>query len=150
MNGTPVRKARYAELQATSNFSFLEGGSHPHELIARAAELGLDAIAVTDRNSLAGIVRAYLAARELRSSSPKGGSAAEELDIKLIVGCRLTFQDGVPDLLCYPRDRAAYGRLCRLLTVGKSDRVFKQKAAVTDEAPPHPSPLPRGGRSCAL
>ena len=150
MNGTPVRKARYAELQATSNFSFLEGGSHPHELIARAAELGLDAIAVTDRNSLAGIVRAYLAARELRSSSPKGGSAAEELDIKLIVGCRLTFQDGVPDLLCYPRDRAAYGRLCRLLTVGKSDRVFKQKAAVTDEAPPHPSPLPRGERGQVL
>ena len=106
-----TRPAQYAELQATTNFSFLEGASHPHELIVRAAELGLSAIAITDRNSLAGIVRAHLAAREL--------------DVKLIVGCRLTFQDGSPDLLCYPQDRAAYGRLCRLLTVGKSDRVFK-------------------------
>ena len=103
---------RYAELQVTTNFSFLEGASHPHELVVRAAELGLSAIAITDRNSLAGIVRAHLAAREL--------------DVKLIIGCRLTFMDGSPDLLCYPKDRAAYGRLCRLLTVGKSDRVFKQ------------------------
>ncbi len=105
----------YTELQVTTNFSFLEGASHPHELIVRAAELGLSAIAITDRNSLAGIVRAHLAAREL--------------DVKLIIGCRLTFQDGSPDLLCYPQDRAAYGRLCRLLTVGKSDRVFKQLRA---------------------
>jgi error-prone DNA polymerase len=113
----------YAELQVTTNFSFLEGASHPHELIVRAAELGLSAIAVTDRNSLAGIVRAHLAAREA--------------GVKLIVGCRLTFMDGSPDLLCYPQDRPAYGRLCRLLTVGKSDRVFKG-------ATPHPVPLPLG------
>ena len=56
---------RYAELQVTTNFSFLEGASHPHELVVRAAELGLSTIAITDRNSLAGIVRAHLAAREL-------------------------------------------------------------------------------------
>jgi error-prone DNA polymerase len=112
MSRMPPLKARYAELQVTTNFSFLEGGSHPHELVARAAKLGLDAVAITDRNSVAGVVRAHLAAREL--------------DVKLIVGCRLTFQDGSPDLLCYPQDRAAYGRLCRLLTVGKSDRVFKE------------------------
>ena len=105
----------YAELQVTTNFSFLEGASHPHEFIARAAELGLSAIAITDRNSLAGLVRAHLAAREL--------------SVKLVVGCRLTFKDGSPDLLCYPRNRAAYGRLCRLLTVGKSDRVFKATQA---------------------
>ena len=129
-----MRKAGYAELQVMTNFSFLEGGSHPHELIVRAAELGLSAIAVTDRNSLAGVVRAHLAAREL--------------DVKLIVGCRLTFQDGSPDLLCYPQDRAAYGRLCRLLTVGKSDRVFKGKPPVAGEVPPHPSPLPPGERGC--
>ncbi len=128
-----MRKARYAELQATTNFSFLEGGSHPHELVVRAAELGLSAVAITDRNSLAGVVRAHLAARELRSSSAKRDSAAEESDVKLVVGCRLSFRDGSPDLLCYPQDRAAYGRLCRLLTVGKSDRVFKQKEA---NAPP--------------
>ncbi len=83
MTGTPVRKARYAELQVTTNFSFLEGGSHPHELVARAAELGLDAIAITDRNSLAGIVRAHLAARELRSSSAKRDSAAKEFRRRL-------------------------------------------------------------------
>jgi len=113
---------RYAELQVTTNFSFLEGASHPHELVVRAAELGLSAVAITDRNSLAGIVRAHLAAREL--------------DVKLIVGCRLTFMDGSPDLLCYPKDRAAYGRLCRLLTVGKSDRVFKQGTKGTSSSWP--------------
>ena len=79
MSRAPQRKARYAELQAVTNLSFLEGGSHPHELVVRAAELGLDAIAITDRNSLAGIVRAHLAARELRSSSAKRDSAAEDL-----------------------------------------------------------------------
>ncbi len=142
MSPISLRKGGYAELQAATNFSFLEGGSHPHELVARAAELGLDAIAITDRNSLAGIVRAHLAARDLRSSSAKRDSAAEESDVKLIVGCRLTFKDGSPDLLCYPQDRAAYGRLCRLLTVGKSDRVFKQK----EEVPPHPVLLPEGRR----
>ncbi|MGB9028030.1 MAG: error-prone DNA polymerase [Rhodomicrobium sp.] len=128
MSRIALRKAGYAELQVTSNFSFLEGGSHPHELVVRAKELGLAALAITDRNSLAGVVRAHLAAREL--------------DVKLIVGCRLSFQDGTPDLLCYPQDRAAYGRLCRLLTVGKSDRVFKQKGKV----PPHPVLLPEGRR----
>ncbi len=113
----------YAELQITTNFSFLEGGSHPHELIVRAAELGLSAVAITDHNSVAGLVRAHL--------------AASELDVKMIVGCRLSFIDGAPDLLCYPQDRAAYGRLCRLLTIGKSNRVFK-------EVPPHPTLSPRG------
>ncbi len=153
MSRTPLREVRYAELQAATNFSFLEGGSHPHELVIRAAGLGLDAIAITDRNSLAGVVRAHLAARELRSSSAerdsaaedlrsssaKRDSAAEESDVKLIVGCRLNFKDGSPDLLCYPQDRAAYGRLCRLLTVGKSDRVFKR-----NEVPPHSVSLPKG------
>jgi error-prone DNA polymerase len=119
----------YAELQVTTNFSFLEGGSHPHELIVRAAELGLAAIAVTDHNSLAGAVRAHLATREL--------------DVRLIIGCRLSFKDGSPDLLCYPQDRAAYGRLCRLLTVGKSDRVFEKKSS-REEDPLILSFSPRG------
>ncbi len=79
----------YAELQVTTNSSFLEGASHPHELIVRAAELGLSAIAVTDRNSLAGLVRAHLAAREL--------------DVKLIVGCRLTFRTARPISYATPR-----------------------------------------------
>src|SRR5271166_5499893 len=126
--------ANYAELQVTTNFSFLEGASHPHELVVRAAELGLSAIAITDRNSLAGIVRAHLAAREL--------------GVQLIIGSRLSFQDGSPDLLCYPQDRAAYGRLCRLLTIGKSNRVEKQQAPVLEEArPPRPSPLQQARHS---
>jgi len=94
----------YAELQVTTNFSFLEGASHPEELVARAAELGHAAIAITDRNSLAGIVRAH--------------TAAKEAGLRLVIGARLDFTDA-PSLLCYPTDRAAYGRLCRLLTLGK-------------------------------
>jgi error-prone DNA polymerase len=94
----------YAELQVTSSFSFLRGASQPVELVRRARELGQRAIAVTDRNTLAGIVRAH--------------SAAQELDFRLVVGCRLDLADA-PSLLCFPTDRAAYGRLSRLLTRGK-------------------------------
>ncbi|MNK10812.1 Error-prone DNA polymerase [compost metagenome] len=93
----------YCELQITSNFSFLEGASHPEELIEQAAQLGYNAVAVTDRNSLAGIVRAHMAAK-------KNG-------IRLIPACRLDLQDG-PSLLAYPTDKEAYGRLSSLLTVG--------------------------------
>ncbi|MDR6734569.1 error-prone DNA polymerase [Sphingobacterium sp. 2149] len=93
----------YCELQITSNFSFLEGASHPEELIEQAAQLGYHAVAVTDRNSLAGIVRAHIAAK-------KAG-------IRLIPACRLDLQDG-PSLLAYPTDKEAYGRLSTLLTVG--------------------------------
>ncbi len=130
----PSQRRHYAELQVTTNFSFLEGGSHPYELIVRAAELGLSAIAITDRNSLAGLVRAHLAAREL--------------GVKLIAGCRLSFQDGAPDILCYPKDRAAYGRLCRLLTHGKSNRVQKQqRSSSSDKSPSHPTTLAKGKRN---
>jgi error-prone DNA polymerase len=94
----------YAELQVTSNFSFLRGAAHPGELVARAAELGHRAIAITDRNSLAGIVRAH--------------QAAKEVGFRLVVGCRLDLDDGT-SLLAFPEDRAAYGRLTRLLTLGK-------------------------------
>ena len=95
----------YAELQVTSNFSFLEGASHAEELVQTAASLGHAAIAVTDRNTLAGIVRAH--------------KAAEFAKLRLIVGCRLDFRDR-PSLLCFPTDRAAYARLSTLLTLGKS------------------------------
>ncbi len=94
----------YAELQVTSNFSFLRGASHPEELAVTSAALGHDAFAITDRNSLAGIVR--------------GHKAAKEIGIRFIPGCRLDLRDG-SSLLCYPTDRAAYGRLSRLLTIGK-------------------------------
>ncbi len=96
---------RYAELDVTTNFSFLRGGSHPEELVATAKLLGLGAIAVTDRNTLAGVVRGHLAAKEV------GG-------IKFMVGVRLDLKDA-PSLLAYPTDRAAYGRLCHLLTLGQ-------------------------------
>ena len=106
----------YAELQVTTNFSFLRGASHARELVRRAAALGHRAIGVTDRNTLAGVVRAHMAARAR--------------DIQLVVGARLDLCRDLtaPDetsgasYLCYPTDRAAYGRLSRLLTLGKGAR----------------------------
>ncbi len=94
----------YAELQVTTNFSFLEGGSHPRELVVAAKTLNHTAIAITDRNTLAGIVRAHV--------------AAKQAEIPLVIGCRLDFRDR-PSLLCFPTDRAAYARLSQLLTLGK-------------------------------
>jgi len=94
----------YAELLAASNFSFLRGASHPEELAAAVSVLGLAGFAIADRNTLAGIVRGHLAAKQT------GAHYA--------VGCRLAFRDGTPDIAVWPRDRAAYGRLCRLLTAG--------------------------------
>jgi error-prone DNA polymerase len=103
-NRVAGRVAAYAELQATSNFSFLRGASHPDELVATAAALGHAAIAITDRNSVAGLVRAH--------------QAAKTAGIRLVVGVRLDLADGT-SLIAYPQDRAAYGRLTRLLTLGK-------------------------------
>ncbi len=94
----------YAELQVTTNFSFLRGAAHPAELVLTAAALGHRAVAITDRNSVAGVVRAH--------------QAAKEVGIRLVVGVRLDLGDGT-SLLAYPTDRAAYGRLTRLLTLGK-------------------------------
>ncbi|HEU4471947.1 MAG TPA: error-prone DNA polymerase, partial [Flavisolibacter sp.] len=93
----------YTELQVTSNFSFLRGASHPEELVEQAATHGYSAIAITDRNTLAGIVRAYAAARSG--------------NIRLITGCRLDLLDG-PSLLAYPTNLAAYSQLSTLLTKG--------------------------------
>lgn len=93
----------YTELQVTTNFCFLRGASHPEELVQQAFDLGYKAIAITDRNTFAGIVRAH--------------AEAKKIGIKLIVGCRLDLLDG-PSLLAYPTDKAAYSRLSNLLTVG--------------------------------
>jgi error-prone DNA polymerase len=100
---------RFAELAAMTNFSFLRGASHPEEMVARAAELGLAGIGIADRNTLAGAVRAHTFARE----NVEAMSGA-----RVVPGARLTFIDGSPDALVYPKDRAAYGRLCRILTEG--------------------------------
>jgi error-prone DNA polymerase len=94
----------YADLQVTTHFSFLRGASSAEELFSAAAMLGIKALGVVDRNSLAGLARAH--------------EAAKETGVRLIVGCRLDLQCGT-SLLVYPKDRAGYGRLCRLLTVGK-------------------------------
>ena len=92
----------YAELAVTTNFSFLRGGSHPAEMVETAEALGLAAIGIADRNSFAGVVRAYEEWRKRKA-------------IKLIVGTRLVTTDGF-EAITYPTDRDAYGRLCRLLS----------------------------------
>ena len=94
----------YAELAVTTNFSFLRGASHPREMVATADALGLTAIGIADRNSFAGVVRAYDEWKRTRA-------------IKLLVGTRLVTIDGF-EVLAYPTDRPAYGRLCQLLTKG--------------------------------
>jgi len=108
VDARPARpRGAYAELAVTSNFSFLRGASHPEELVRAAAALGHRRAAIADRNSLAGVVRAHV--------------AAEEEGIGLAVGARLAFRpsERAPEVLVFPTDRASYGRLARLLTRGK-------------------------------
>jgi error-prone DNA polymerase len=109
----------FAELVAATNFSFLRGASHAHEMVGRAAELGLAAIGIADRNTLAGVVRAHRAAKEhnircltaarILPGSEAGASTTDDFEA-----------------VCYPTDRAAYGRLCRLLTAGNRRAVKGQ------------------------
>ena len=100
----------YIELVGTSNFSFLRGGSHPEELVVAAATLGLKGFGLCDRNSFAGVVRAYVALRDMDMPKPA--------EFRYLVGTRLCFSDGTPDIVAYPTDRDAYGRLCKLLSTG--------------------------------
>ena len=102
--------SQYAELAVTTNFSFLRGASRAEELVLKAALYGHAAIGIADRNTLAGVVRAYAALDDPKMPEKKP---------KLLVGARLVFRDTTPDILVYPTDRAAYGRLCRLLSKGK-------------------------------
>ncbi len=99
----------YAEIGITTNFSFLHGGSHPQDYVHQANDLRLPAIGLADHNTLAGVVRAY---KELENDDLRHKP-------RLLVGARLVFVDATPDILVYPTDRAAYGRLCQLLTRGK-------------------------------
>ena len=94
----------YAELHCKTNYTFLEGASHPEELIQKAAECDYHALAITDRNSLAGIVRAHIAARQY--------------GIKLIIGSEMTPVDSLPAVLL-PTNRTSYGQLSRLITEGR-------------------------------
>jgi error-prone DNA polymerase len=109
----------YAEIGITTNFSFLRGGSDPRDYVHEASKLHLPVIGLADHNTLAGVVRAY---KELDNPEVK-------YKPKLLIGSRLVFMDGTPDILVYPRDRPAYGRLCQLLTRGKrgddTDKIEK-------------------------
>ncbi len=109
------RRVAYAELHCKTNFSFLEGASHAHELVERAVLLGYAALAVTDRNTLAGVVRAH--------------AAAKDHDFKLIIGAEMVPLDSAPLVLWAP-DRAAYGRLSRLITLGRR-RAMKGECELT-------------------
>ena len=110
MNASGIEPAPgYAEIGITTNFSFLRGGSDPRAYVHQASKFGLAAIGIADHNTLAGVVRAY---KELEN--PKVIHKP-----KLLIGSRLVFIDGTPDILVYPRHREAYGRLCQLLTLGK-------------------------------
>ncbi|MCR6721544.1 MAG: error-prone DNA polymerase [Chitinophagaceae bacterium] len=109
----------YTELQVTSNFSFLRGASHPEEMVEQAEVYGYSAIAITDCNTFAGIVRAH--------------AAAKGKNIRVIPACRLQLLDG-PSLLAYPCNREAYAALCELLTTGnlraEKGKCFLYKADV--------------------
>ena len=100
----------FTELSATSNFTFLTGASHPEDYVLRAAELGFDAVAIADVNSVAGIVRAHTKARELaRDGGPK---------LRLIPAARIVVEGGF-SVTALPQNRAGWGCLCRLLTLGR-------------------------------
>jgi error-prone DNA polymerase len=98
----------YVEFLTASAFSFLEGASHPEALVQTAAALGHAGIGIADKNTVAGVVQAHV--------------AAKAAGLRLAVGARLALTDA-PDILCYPENRAAWGRLCRLLSLGKGRAV---------------------------
>jgi error-prone DNA polymerase len=130
----------FAELGVMSNYSFLHGASHPSDLVERAIALGLIAIGIADRNSVAGVVRAFVALRDapdkaraawIENKKERGDKpeltaeehAACETNLRLLVGARLVFIDGTPDVLAYPRNRRGWGRLTRLLTKGNMEAI---------------------------
>jgi error-prone DNA polymerase len=133
----------YAEIAVTTNYSFLRGASRPQEFAVAATLHGLAAIGIADRNTLAGVVRLYDGLQEVERQT-------EIKPPRLLVGSRLVFVDGTPDILAYPTDRAAYGRLCRLLSGGKlrapkgeciltlDDLLRWQEGLLLVVMPPHP------------
>ena len=109
----PGPEPGFAELVAATNYSFLRGASHPAEMVAEAIALGMTGIGIADRNSVAGVVRAWAFLKELRVKNP---GAVE--GFRLGVGARLVFADGTPDIVAYPVNRHGWGRLTRLLSIG--------------------------------
>jgi error-prone DNA polymerase len=106
----------FAELGAATHFSFLEGASSPAAIVETALALGHCGIGIADKNTVAGVVRAHVAVRELAEAAKEAG--AELPPFKLAVGARLVFADGTPDVIAYPAHRQGWGRLTRLLTTG--------------------------------
>ncbi|MEP7349711.1 MAG: error-prone DNA polymerase [Sphingorhabdus sp.] len=102
----------FAELVAATNYSFLRGASHPAEMVLQAAALGMAGIGIADRNSVAGVVRAWATLKDAR----KQGWIPDSF--KLVTGARLVFADGTPDIIAHPITRFGWGRLTRLLTAG--------------------------------
>ncbi len=111
----------FAELVAATNFSFLHGASHPSDMVASAVALDLAAIGIADRNTVAGVVRAHDALQ--RAQKGLLGTKLPPLNFRLVVGARLVFADGTPDIVAYPTTRHGWGRLTRLLTVGNRRAV---------------------------
>ena len=106
----------FAELVAGTNYSFLHGASHPSDMVGQALALGLRGIGIADRNTVAGVVRAHVALRDADAMARAAGMPP--VDFRLVVGARLVFADGTPDIVAYPATRFGWGRLTRLLTVG--------------------------------
>ena len=152
----------YAELAAATNFSFLHGASTAQDMVLQALRLGHTGIGIADRNTLAGVVRAWAALRQIREDGlpaptrvREGGSPGEVNWVahpdeeefaqiredflaranafKLVVGARLSFADGTPDIIAYPENRNGWGRLCRLLTLGNRREPPGKKRAKKGE-----------------
>ncbi len=108
--------SRFAELVAATNYSFLDGASQPKQMVAQAVALCMSGIGIADRNTVAGVVRAWIALKEAKLGLV--GAKLPPVDFKLAAGARLVFADGTPDIVAYPANRQGWGRLTRLLTVG--------------------------------
>ncbi|AMO72891.1 error-prone DNA polymerase [Sphingorhabdus sp. M41] len=106
----------FAELAASSHYSFLRGASSPADMVMQAMALGMTGIGIADRNSVAGVVRAHGALRRAREDATEEGLVLP--DFKLIVGSRLVFADDTPEVIVYPLGRRGWGRLTRLLSAG--------------------------------
>lgn len=106
----------FAELIAATNYSFLRGASHPSDMVGQALALGYAGIGIADRNTVAGVVRAWAALRNANAEAQQ--KFDHDTEFKLVVGARLVFCDGTPDIVAYPANRSGWGNLCRMLTEG--------------------------------
>ncbi|MBC7692926.1 MAG: error-prone DNA polymerase [Methylotenera sp.] len=119
---TLIEPTSYAELMCKTHYSFLEGASHPHELMEQATRIGLHSLAITDRNGVYGVPKAYLALKKAQKAAAEAGNANLNANLpRLIVGAELQIEDESP-LILLARDRAAYGMLCRILTSAHADK----------------------------